>query len=89
MIKGNTAFKLRSDTKLWVVVDAGPDSTLADVLFQTTPKGIALQGRGGWNLDDNPSFYSDTAIGEPVEAMRDARERLDAAAAKLRIGGAK
>ncbi len=33
--------------KLWVVTSPSKHSTLGDVLFETTPRGLVLQGGGG------------------------------------------
>jgi len=34
--------KIDQNTTIWVVTDAGPDSTLADICFATTIDGLRL-----------------------------------------------
>ena len=58
-------------TPFWVVTEPGPDSTLADVCFQTTLGGLRLQFAGGLSMDDRPVVFT-TAD----EAREEARNRL-------------
>ena len=58
-------------TPIWVVTDPGPDSTLADVCFQTTFDGLRLQFAGGLSMDDRPVVFT---AGD--EAREEARNRL-------------
>ena len=45
-------------TPIWVVTDPGPDSTLADVCFQTTLDGLRLQFAGGLSMDQRPTLFT-------------------------------
>ena len=58
-------------TPIWVVTDPGPDSTLADVCFQTTLDGLRLQFAGGLTMDDRPVVFT-----TENEAREEARNRL-------------
>ncbi len=58
-------------TPIWVVTDPGPDSTLADVCFQTTLDGLRLQFAGGLSMDDRPVVFT-----TKDEAREEARNRL-------------
>ncbi len=58
-------------TPIWVVTDPGPDSTLADVCFQTTLDGLRLQFAGELSMDDRPVVFT-----AEDEAREDARNRL-------------
>lgn len=58
-------------TPIWVVTDPGPDSTLADVCFQTTLDGLRLQFAGGLSMDDRPVIFT-----AEDEAREEARNRL-------------
>ena len=58
-------------TPIWVVTDPGPDSTLADVCFQTTLDGLRLQFAGGLTMDDRPVVFM-----TENEAREEARNRL-------------
>ena len=58
-------------TPFWVVTEPGPDSTLADVCFQTTLGGLRLQFAGGLSMDDHPAVFTDEE-----EACDEAKNRL-------------
>lgn len=58
-------------TPIWVVTDPGPDSTLADVCFETTLDGLRLQFAGGLSMDDRPVVFT-----TEDEAREEARNRL-------------
>jgi hypothetical protein len=60
--------------KFWMVIDPTPRSELADVLFETTLRGLALQLAGGLSMDRNPTMF-----GGREEARREAEQRLAAA----------
>ncbi len=59
------------DDKIWVVVDAKPSSEMADVLFESTLRGLELQFKGGMTMDEHPTVFDDKA-----EAEQEARRRL-------------
>jgi len=63
--------KIDPKTPIWVVTDPGPDSTLADVCFQTNLDGLRLQFAGGLSMDDRPVVFT-----MEDEAREDARNRL-------------
>lgn len=58
-------------TPFWVVTDPGPDSTLADVCFETTLDGLRLQFAGGLTMDDRPVVST-----TEDQAREEARNRL-------------
>lgn len=58
-------------TPFWVVTDPGPDSTLADICFETTLDGLRLQFAGGLTMDDRPVVFT-----TENEAREEARNRL-------------
>ena len=58
-------------TPFWVVTDPGPDSTIADVCFETTLDGLRLQFAGGLSMDDRPVVFT-----TEDEARDEARNRL-------------
>ena len=64
--------KIDQKTPIWVVTDPGPDSTLADVCFETTLDGLRLQFAGGLSMDDRPVVFTtedearEEARGPPV-----------------------
>ncbi len=55
----------------WVVTDPTPDSTLGDILFETTLAGLERQFKGGLTMDENPTIFTDRE-----EAEQEARARL-------------
>lgn len=60
--------------KFWVVTDpTTPDAELQDIMFETTPRGIFIQFRGGLDAEkDRIEFYTDRKSAEA-----DAMERLE------------
>ena len=60
--------------KFWVVTDpTTPDAELQDIMFETTPRGIFIQFRGGLDAEkDRIEFYTDRKSAET-----DAMERLE------------
>ena len=63
--------RLGPDDKFWLVLDPTPLSTLADILFETTLRGLELQFKGGLTAAENPMIFTDKA-----EAEREAHGRL-------------
>jgi len=57
--------------KLWCVTDPTKDSTLADVCFETTLAGLALQFKGGLTMEMHPTLFT-----EHAEAEAEAHRRL-------------
>lgn len=57
--------------KFWIVTDPKPESTLADVLFETTLRGLQRQFAGGLTIDENPTIFTDYD-----EAKTDANNRM-------------
>ncbi len=55
-------------TAVWVVTDPAPDSTVADVCFETTLDGLRLQF-AGLSMDDRPVVF--TTEDEAREVGRD------------------
>jgi hypothetical protein len=60
-----------ADDKFWVVVDATPESTLGDVLFQASLRDLELQFKGGLTMEEHPTLFTDHD-----EAETEARARL-------------
>ena len=63
--------RIGPDDKFWVVIDPTPNSTIGDVLFETTLHGLELQFKGGLTSAARPALYADEA-----EAEADALGRL-------------
>jgi len=63
--------RIDQKTPIWVVTDAGPDSTLADICFATTFDGVRLQFAGGLTMEERPTIFT-----EEEEAHEEARNRL-------------
>ncbi len=55
------------DEKLWVVIDPKPESTMADILFESSLRSLALQFKGGLTIDENPTLFSEKREAE-IEA---------------------
>ena len=62
------------DRAIWVVVVPGPTSELGDVCFQTSIAKLALQVRGGLDVEERHA----TMYLAAAEALRDANLRLKA-----------
>jgi hypothetical protein len=62
--------RIDADTTFHVVTDPGPHSTLPDICFETTLRGLALQVAGGLDLG------AVTLLTDREEAEGDARNRL-------------
>jgi len=56
--------RFKPDDTFWVVTDATPDSTLADVCFETSLRGLELQFRGGLSIDRHPTIFTERAEAE-------------------------
>ena len=63
--------RIESTDPFWIVEDPGPDSELADILWQCSLAGLERQFRGGWTAGRRPTLFTDRA-----EAEADARMRL-------------
>ena len=59
--------------KFWVVTRPGPESSLADILFEADVKRIAFQFRGGLNEDDIFAIFT-----TQNEASKEARRLMEA-----------
>jgi len=55
------------DDNFWLVLDAGPESEMGDILFTASLRGLYLQFKGGLSLDRNPTIFTDHREAE-VEA---------------------
>ncbi len=78
------------DDTFWVVTDATPDSTLPDVCFETSLRGLELQFRGGLSSDRHPTIFTDRAEAEAeaqarLLAVRSARALADRAANAIAV----
>ena len=63
--------KVDQMTRIWVVTDPTPHSTLPDICFATTLDGLRLQFAGGLSMDDHPAVFTDED-----EAVEEAKNRL-------------
>jgi hypothetical protein len=54
-----------------MTTDPTPDSTLADICFETSLRSVERQFKGGLTIGDNPTIFTDRA-----EAEADAHLRL-------------
>lgn len=68
------------DDKFWVVVDPKPNSTLEDLMFEASLRDLDLLFKGGLQVDENPTLFSDRQ-----EARLDAYGRLTAMRASQAI----
>ena len=68
------------DDKFWVVVDPKPNSTLDDLVFEASLRDLELQFRGGLQIDENPTLFTDRQ-----EARLEAYGRLTAMRASQAI----
>ncbi|MBK8009739.1 MAG: hypothetical protein IPK13_00115 [Deltaproteobacteria bacterium] len=57
--------------RFWVVTDPTRDSTLADILFETTLAGLFRQIRGGLSNEQRPTIFT-----AEVEARAEATKRI-------------
>lgn len=63
--------KIGMKERFWVVVDPGPQSTLADCCHESGLKDLELQFRGGLTCEENLALFTDSG-----EAEAEARTRL-------------
>lgn len=63
--------RIGPDDKFWVVTDAGPESVIEDICFETSIRGLELQFRGGLSMGSNPTIYT-----SKWDAEKAARKRL-------------
>ena len=68
------------DDKFWVVVDPKTHSTLDDLVFEASLRDLDLQFKGGLQIDENPSLFTDRQ-----EARLEAYGRLTAMRASQAI----
>ena len=68
------------DDKFWVVVDPKPHATLDDLVFEASLRDLELQFRGGLQIDENPTLFTDRQ-----EARLEAYGRLTAMRASQAI----
>ena len=68
------------DDKFWVVVDPKPHGTLDDLVFEASLRDLELQFRGGLQIDENPTLFTDRQ-----EARLEAYGRLTAMRASQAI----
>ena len=57
-----------ADDKFWLVTDARPESTEADVLSQASLRSLANQFAGGLTMDEHPTLFTDEREAE-IEAF--------------------
>lgn len=68
------------DDKFWVVVDPKTHSTLDDLAFEASLRDLELQFRGGLQIAENPTLFTDRQ-----EARQEAYGRLTAMRASQAI----
>ncbi|MBU1702775.1 MAG: hypothetical protein KJ831_21740 [Candidatus Eisenbacteria bacterium] len=56
------------DETFWLVVNPGPESEEADIMFEASLRSLDLQFKGGLTMDDNPALFTDRKEAE-IEAM--------------------
>lgn len=61
------------DFKFWVVTNPRPCSTIADICFEASLRDLELQFRGGLQIDENPTLFTDQR-----DALVEAQGRLAA-----------
>jgi len=88
------------DDKLWVVVDPKPHSTLDDLVFEASLRDLELQFRGGLQIDENPTLFTDrqearleaygrlTAMRASQAILRAGRENPDTRIDRVEVYGA-
>jgi len=65
--------RIGPDDRFTLVCDPTPESELADILFETTLRGLERQFKGGLTMAQNPTIFTD-----PQEAKYEAFGRLTA-----------
>ncbi len=68
------------DDKFWVVIDPNDNSELGDIVFQASLRDLDLQFKGGLQIDENPTLFTDEK-----EARYEAYGRLTAMRASQAI----
>ena len=68
------------DDKFWVVTDPKPHSTLDDLVFEASLRDLEMQFRGGLQIEENPTLFTDRQ-----EARIEAYGRLTAMRASQAI----
>lgn len=88
------------DDKFWVVVDPKPHGTLDDLVFEASLRDLELQLRGGLQMDENPTLFTDrqearleaygrlTAMRASQAILRAGRENPDTRIDRIEIYGA-
>jgi hypothetical protein len=72
--------RIALDDPIWLVTNPTALSTLADILYQTTLRGLELQFKGGLTAAENPTVFTDKAEAEVQARIRlDLRRRADRA----------
>ena len=87
------------DHKFWVVVDPTPHSTLDDLVFEASLRDLDLQFKGGLQIDENPTLFTDrqearleaygrmTALRAGQAILRAGRENPDTRIDRIEIYG--
>jgi len=47
------------DDKFWVVIDPKPNSTFDDLVYEASLRDLEMQCRGGLQIDENPTLFTD------------------------------
>ncbi len=68
------------DDSFWVVIDPKPNSTLGDIVFEASLRDLKLQFKGGLQIAENPTLFTDQQ-----EARLEAYGRLTAMRASQAI----
>ena len=68
------------DDKFWVVIDPKDNCELEDIIFQASLRDLHLQFKGGLQIEENPTLFSDEQ-----EARYEAYGRLTAMRASQAI----
>jgi hypothetical protein len=88
------------DEKFWVVVDPKPTSTLEDLVFEASLRDLDLQFKGGLQIDENPTLFTDrqeahleaygrlTAMRANQAILRAGRENPDTRIDRVEVYGA-
>ena len=88
------------DDKFWVVVDPKPRSTLEDLVFEASLRDLELQFKGGLQIDENPTLFTDrqearleaygrlTAMRASQAILRAGRENPDTRIDRVEVYGA-
>ncbi|MBU1951130.1 MAG: hypothetical protein KJ927_20630 [Candidatus Eisenbacteria bacterium] len=55
------------DDRFWLVVDPGPESEEADIMFEASLRSLDLQFKGGLTMNNNSALFTDRKEAE-IEA---------------------